>query len=277
MVGRLDDALRYSDAGQIAMRRRPDEVPFRPEQFWLGAVYSATGQLDRYVAFYRGVLARGCNPREIGRACVVAALWNAGRPQEALSVAKGLIEAAETTPNPFALSFALLAYGMACSTEYPAQALEAMRRGLKIAQESGNRTNESLLAMTLAHTLIRIEGGTSDPLIALDNITLAIRNFYDAGNITQFRSALGILATFLERHGHHESAAVMAGFASVAPTSAPNVPEFATAVTRLRGVLGDQTYESLVGEGAAMTMAAMVAYAYDQIDRARVELNAVPK
>jgi hypothetical protein len=42
-------------------------------------------------------------------------------------------------------------------------------------------------------------------------------------------------------------------------------------------VLGDQTYESLARKGETMTTAAMATYAYDQIDQARAELNAVSK
>jgi hypothetical protein len=49
------------------------------------------------------------------------------------------------------------------------------------------------------------------------------------------------------------------------------------AIDHLRDVLGDQAYESLAREGATMTTAAMTTYAYDQIDRARAELNAVAK
>ena len=45
----------------------------------------------------------------------------------------------------------------------------------------------------------------------------------------------------------------------------------------LRDVLGDQTYESLARKGETMTTAAMATYAYDQIDQARAELNAVSK
>ena len=50
-----------------------------------------------------------------------------------------------------------------------------------------------------------------------------------------------------------------------------------TAITHLRDVLGDQTYELLARKSAAMTTAAMATYAYDQIDQARTELNAVSK
>jgi hypothetical protein len=37
------------------------------------------------------------------------------------------------------------------------------------------------------------------------------------------------------------------------------------------------SFESLAREGEAMTTAAMATYAYDQIDQARTELNAVSK
>jgi len=56
----------------------------------------------------------------------------------------------------------------------------------------------------------------------------------------------------------------------------PN-PQIDATITHLRKVLGDQTYESLARKGETMTTAAMVTYAYDQIDQARTELNAVSK
>jgi hypothetical protein len=55
------------------------------------------------------------------------------------------------------------------------------------------------------------------------------------------------------------------------------VPELSTTVTHLRDALGDQTYESLARKGETMTTAAIATYAYDQIDQARTELNAVSK
>ena len=54
-------------------------------------------------------------------------------------------------------------------------------------------------------------------------------------------------------------------------------PEITTAITRLRDVLGEATYESLARKGETMTTAAMVTYAYDQMDQARAELNEVSK
>jgi len=54
------------------------------------------------------------------------------------------------------------------------------------------------------------------------------------------------------------------------PKSLPRSPTY-------RDVLGDQTYESLAHKGETMTTAAMVTYAYDQIDQARTTLEAVSK
>jgi hypothetical protein len=41
--------------------------------------------------------------------------------------------------------------------------------------------------------------------------------------------------------------------------------------------LGDQTYESLARKGETMTTAAMVSYAYGQIDQAQAQFDAVAK
>jgi hypothetical protein len=59
------------------------------------------------------------------------------------------------------------------------------------------------------------------------------------------------------------------------PFSTAFIPELDAAIINLRDVLGDQTYEGLARNGSAMTTAAIVTYAYDQIDQARAVLNAV--
>jgi hypothetical protein len=90
------------------------------------------------------------------------------------------------------------------------------------------------------------------------------------------RSPLTYPAIFLDRLGDDEPAATIAGFAFSTLTAA-SFPRINTATAHLRDVLGDQTYESLARKGETMTTAAMVTYAYDQIDQARTKLNAVSK
>ncbi|MGO9153301.1 hypothetical protein [Mycobacterium sp.] len=48
-------------------------------------------------------------------------------------------------------------------------------------------------------------------------------------------------------------------------------------IAHLREVLGDPAHESLARKGETMTTTAMATYAYDQIDQARTELNAISK
>ncbi|WP_280828197.1 hypothetical protein [Mycobacterium sp. OTB74] len=90
------------------------------------------------------------------------------------------------------------------------------------------------------------------------------------------RPILSFLAAILDGIGRCESAATIAGFA-VGPFTTATMPEITTTITHLHVVLGDQTYKSLAHRGETMTTAAMVNYAYDQIDQARTELNAVSK
>jgi hypothetical protein len=180
--------------------------------------------------------------------------------------ADGLIEAAEATGNPLLLAMALFAYAVAFRDADPVRALNAVGRGLVIAQDSGNRAGASILANVLA-LLEAEQGGT---VSAFDHLTLAICNYHNAGDTTTLRGALASLAVLFDRLGRYEPAATIAGFAPMAATA---VPEITTAIAHLREVLGDQTYESLAKNGEKMTTAAMATYAYDQIDQARTTLE----
>jgi hypothetical protein len=232
-------------------------------------VYTTIGQPERCVEWCRAQLARGRDTHTITQASLVCALAIAGAGEEARAAANGLIEAAEATHNPYALSNALHTYGgYAYRDADPVRALEASRRGLVIAQHSGNRLVESQLVIVLS----RLEAERGDPLAALDHITLAIRTFYDSGNVAYIGFALATLAVFLDRLGHLKPAATIAGFA-FSPRTTSAVPQRSRVIAHLRDVLGDQTYESLARKGETMTTAAMVTYAYAQIDQARTELE----
>jgi hypothetical protein len=166
------------------------------------------------------------------------------------------------------LAFALLSYGAAFRDADPVGALHALGRGLVIAQDSGNRAQTSALAVLLA----RLEAEQGDSVSAFDHLTLAIRNYHNAGDTITIRVPLAVLAALFDRLGRYEPAATIAGFA-LSPIAAAAVPEITTAITHLREVLGEATYESLARKGETMTTAAMATYAYDQIDQARAELE----
>jgi predicted ATPase len=270
--GRVEAAVRYSDAGRVVIRSgRPDAVPFGLDGA-LGAAYLHSGQPERQVEWCRARLAFDRDTHGITRAFLIVALTVAGRGREARTAATGLIEVAEATGNPAALSFALYAYGYAFGDADPAAALDAQRRGLVIAQGSGNRNTETRLAGSLA----RLEAEHGDPLAALGYVELAVRNFHDAGNTTMICFPLTVLAATFDRLGRYEPAATITGYA-FSPLTAKANPELTTAITDLRNVLGNQAYESLARTGEAMTTAAMVTYAYEQIEEARTGLAVPPE
>ncbi len=266
-TGRIEAAVGYAEAGQIVVGRSRDALPYGIEAA-LGLVYLVIGQPERLAKLCRAQLARRRDNNAHLRAWLVSALALAGCVGEAMDSADGLIQAAEATGNPYLLALALGAYGSAFRDADPVGALNAGGRGLVIAQDSGNRA----AASTLANTMARLEAEHGDPVAALDHLTLAIRNFHNAGDITTIRVPLAVLAALFDRLGRYEPAATIAGFA-LSPFSASAVPEITTAITHLRDVLGEATYESLARKGETMTTAEMVTYAYDQIDQARTELE----
>ena len=160
-------------------------------------------------------------------------------------------------------------YGMACCDADPLGARVALRRGLAIAQESGNRYTVS----HLANVLCRLEARHGDPLASLEPLALAIRNYQTRqhDHCPQYHlppslpSWIGLGATNPPppSPGTHSIPLPEPG----SPKSTPRLK------TYLRDVLGDQTYESLARNGERMTTAEMATYAYDQIDQARTELD----
>jgi predicted ATPase/class 3 adenylate cyclase len=266
-TGRIEAAVRYCDAGQIVLDKSREALPYGTECL-LGVVYVAIGQPERQAEWCRAQLARRRDTHVHIRGWLVAALALAGSGGEAMDSADGLIEAAEATGNPHMLALALLAYGGALRDADPVGALNALGRGLVIAQDSGNRA----IASALANGLGLLEAEHGGTVSAFDHLTLAIRNYHNSGDTTTIRAPLAILAALFNRLGRYEPAATIAGFA-LSPIAAAAVPEITTTIAHLREVLGEATYESLAHKGETMTTAEMVTYAYDQIDQARTELE----
>jgi tetratricopeptide (TPR) repeat protein len=247
------------------------DVPFGFDGL-LGGIYLLIGRPERSIEWYDPHLESDRDPLAAIRANRILALVLAGSIDEATVEAAGVVDAAAATGNPYALSYALMAYGFASRGPDPDGALNAMRRGLVIAHDSGIRSTESYLALNIG----LLEGRQGDTIAALEHLTVAIRIYHDSGSTTSVRSPLMVLAEIFDRLGRHVSAATIAGFA-VSPLTPLALPQNATAVTHLRDVLGDQTYESLAHQGETMTTTEIATYAYDQIEQTRTELNAVPK
>jgi hypothetical protein len=266
MVGRVKEAVAYSDAGQAVLLGGRNAVPSGFES-WLAAVFNMNGQAERAAEWVRVLPARDRDPLALSRATLVVALLRAGSHEEAMAAANDLIDATEAIPNPWAISWACMTYGIACLEADPLRARDVMRKGLAVAHESGNRYSETHLANILG----RLEAQYGDPLAALDYLALAIRNYHDSGH-TVIRVPLAVVAALLHRLGRNEPAATIAGYA-VRPLTTGWIPKLSAAITQLRDALGEATYEALACKGETMTTAEVVAYTYDQINQARTELE----
>jgi hypothetical protein len=269
LSGRTDEGVRYAEEAETIFCSGSPRVPFGIPGMGASA-HLAVGRPDRWAEACRNLLAHDPDVHGLTRASLTMALTVLGLTSEAEAFAADLIQDSEASRNPMAMSWALLAYGYAFRESDPIRARDALRRGLLVAQESDNRMSETILAMTLG----RAEWETGDLIAALDCARLSIAKYHDAGNIIAIRVPLAWLAALLDSIGHHQSAATIAGFAA-SPMSEATTEEFGTAIAHARQVLGEQTYDTLAEKGAAMTTATMVAFAFDQIDQARAEMNAV--
>ncbi len=268
MAGRVDDFLSYAQASRTAIdSSRFDPVAYEFESS-IGAGYLTAGQPQRWVEVCRTVIARAPGAHTFTRSVLVMALAIAGAGADAEAASQGLLAAADATDNPRAVAFALAAYSYAQTGVDPVAAHDVARRGLRIAQVSGNRWVESLLASVLS----RLAAVHGNPAETFDYLTLAIRNQYKSGSLSMMSTSMAVLAFIFDRLGHHEPAATISGVAAT-PYARTAVPEITTAIAHLREVLGEHIYESLARKGETMTTAEMVAYAYDQIDQVRATLE----
>ena len=144
-TGRIEAAVGYSDAGQIVLGRSREALPYGIEGM-LGAVYLAIGQPERLAELCRAQLARRRDTHVHIRAWLVSPLqWPVpvGRRWIPRMASSRLRRQQATRP---VLALALGAYGLAFRDADPVGALNALGRGLVIAQDSGNRAHASALA-----------------------------------------------------------------------------------------------------------------------------------
>ena len=114
-AGRIDPAIRYTEAAERAISGEGHDVPYGADGY-LGGAYVAVGQPERWIRWCRAQLARGLDHNTVTRACLVIALSITGSDVDAMAAANGLIDAAAATGNPFVLSWAPLACGLAVQT-----------------------------------------------------------------------------------------------------------------------------------------------------------------
>jgi predicted ATPase/class 3 adenylate cyclase len=270
-ASRFDDAIRYAEATLLAVDSgRFDTVPFDLASEF-GLVYLIRGEPERWITQCRNMISASEGPHILPRVHMAMTLAMTGAHDEAMEASEDLRYADRVTENPAVICWALLAYGHVRLDSDPASAFEAHRLGTKIARETGN----GLLKTYHTANLSRLAAKHGDSAQTLDFIAVSIRSYLDAGNYFLLPQPMAVLAHYFDRIEQYEVAATLSGFATT--SFATNYfPETEVAITHMREVLGEETYASLAGRGAATTNAAMAKYALEQIDRARIEWTPKP-
>ena len=266
--GRIDESLRYVEAGQAAVTSgRFDET--RPEvDASLGSPYAVIGEAARWADWCRNVIARRPSANSHAKGLLALALKMAGQDEQAVAAAECLPSLADSTDNPNLAAWTLFTYGTAMRNAEPAAAYAALRKGLRIAQDSGSRMTESTTAAMLSPLAI----AQGDLTGALGYLVVSLRYYHDSGAAYLVNTALTPLIVLLDRVGRYEPAATICGFA-LDPFSRSSLAEIGVTEAHLRDVLGPEVYEPLSRTGRQMNTAEMVRYAYEQMDLLRAELG----
>ncbi|MDT7758746.1 MAG: hypothetical protein QOH27_4644 [Mycobacterium sp.] len=267
---RFDVATRYAEATLLAVDSGCfDEVPFDFASE-LGLIYLIGGEPERWITQCRTMLSESTGPHILPRVHMAMTLEMTGAHDEAMEASEDLRHADRVTENPALICWALLGYGHIRFDTDPVSSFEAHRLGAKIARETGNRVLETYHTANLS----RLAARHGDSTQTLDFIAVSIRSYLDAGNYFLLPQPMAVLAHYFDGIGHYEVAATLSGFATT--SFATNYfSEIEIAITHLREALGEETYASVAGRGAAMTNAAMAKYALEQIDLARAHLAQV--
>ena len=161
------------------------------------------------------------------------------------------------------------AYGWAHRDVDPAAAYDALRRGLTIAQDSGNRQ----IGVDICGDPGAARRDTRRPAGRLRLPDPGHPPLLRLRQLLHLRIPLAILAALFDRLGRYEPAATISGFAANASLARTSFPRSTPTHQHLREVLGDEVYESLARTGETHDQRRDGDLRLRQIERARAELT----
>ena len=187
MTGRIEAAVRYSDAGQTVVERqsRRGAVRHRGHARRCVPVTSASpnGRSSGAAPSSHAV----ATPHASRRACLVIALAVAGSPEEAMAAADGLIDAAEATAQPVCALVRASRLRLRLPRRRSRRALEAAAPG----PGDRPRQRQPLQRNTPGDRSGPTRSRTRRPAGRARLPRLAIRNYHDSGNVTDYAIAAG--------------------------------------------------------------------------------------
>ncbi len=267
LSGGDETAIGYAQTA-VALDADPRYSGFPPgwSRYWEAPAQLFTaGRVERCLEICNDLAAIPGAPRICGLTLSMWVLTALGRAEEARTMADETVAAARAYGNPQYIALALaIGYGRAFAQTDPYRALDACREALALCREHRSVYGEAYVAYDAAG----LEAVYGDRQKALELFDFAIDACHRAGDHTNLALALASLAVFLDRLQKPSAAARIYG-ASTRSESIIGVVGLSETVERLRSVLGYEVFDDCVAEGAGLDRGDAVAYARDQIRRAR--------
>jgi tetratricopeptide (TPR) repeat protein len=238
----------------------------------LGDANIIAGHYDQAICAYEAAIPLAESVGDIvtatnDRGSIAIALAYGGQSEEAVAQADTLLRTTMSVTNPSALGMAHYFAGEVRLESQPGEALPLLRRAITEAERAGNRF---LLGIASA-SAVSLDARLGDGATGLERYASLITHWQQTGARTQFWITVRSFIEALQRSGQNEAAAVLYGALTASPTASPlagaDARRLADVVVDLVAQLGQDEFDALRAEGAAMGDEAATSNILDLFER----------
>jgi hypothetical protein len=264
LSGDLGTARSLAEAGVANATRHPTAARFAWEV--LGDVDNFSGNFERAVPHYDravelGRMAGDDHQVTISLCTRAMSLAYSGRVGEAIDACEGVASLVAALRNPSVSAFSDYTNGEVRLDHLPVEALPFLRRSVASARHIGSRLTAGLAGLSA----VSCEARVGDPATALLQYGELIDYWQRSGAWNMQWATLRTLIELLARLERDAQAAVLYGAmlasAAAPPLAGADAGRIAEAVAALKSRLGDERFEALHADGAAMSDNDAVAFA----------------
>jgi tetratricopeptide (TPR) repeat protein len=264
--GQFDDGVRYGSAG--ANTAGPVVARSGHPDDVMADIALYRGKAQAALAHYSRAATEANEQGDLSRevwATYYVSIINAvlRRPLEAVEAAKKALAIARETGNPTSLSFSLYANGLAIKHRSPAEAMAMFEEAVRMADSVGNDWFGGIARMELAST----KTSHGDLESGFQEFADVIDHWHRVGDETQLRLSWRYLVRALADAGLADEAATLTG-ALLADTRSVLTHPHPRLVDELSAALGEAEYARLTIRGSVMSMQELVVASLEAIDRA---------
>jgi tetratricopeptide (TPR) repeat protein len=179
------------------------------------------------------------------------------------------VAAAESTRIPHSIAIAYYSKDRAFAEADPPTAIEAYKRAISIAQDSGNRFWEQLVVADMA----ALQARAGNPTTALTMFQQMLDVWQGAPDAMGIAHGIGGLIILFQRLGRSEDAVTLHAALMRYLPSLRMLEELPDAIDQARASLDDAAFDAAARRGAVMEFRNMIEFARTEIELALAALG----